>query len=137
MKKAAALAGALSLPMLALAQTVESILQRVAGIINVLTVIVVAIALLYFLWGLSQYILKAGEEKDKGRDMMIWGIIALFVMVSVWGLVRVLSNTFNVSSGGTTNIPGVIGGGFGGGTGGSVTVGGSGSSGGFWATFGL
>ncbi len=121
--------------MLALAQTVQSVLGTIGGIINIVTVIVVALALLAFLYGLLKYIFSlGGEEKGKGRELMVYGIIALFVMVSVWGLVRVLSNTFGVGAGGSPPIPGVIGGGFGG-TSGQVNVGVTGSSGGFWASF--
>ena len=40
--------------------------------------------------------------------MMIWGISALFVIVSIWGLVGILQGTFGVSGGGTTAIPGVL-----------------------------
>ena len=112
MKKVIGFMGALALPIVALAQTVESILYRISGIINILTIIVVALALLFFLWGLAKYILSGpGEAQDAGRNMMVWGIIALFVMVSVWGLVRVLSNTLGVGTGGTAPIPGVVGGG--------------------------
>jgi len=130
MKKAIGFIGAFSLPMIALAQTVESILSRIAGIINMLTIIVVALALLFFLWGLAKYIMSGpGEGQEAGRNMMIWGIIALFVMVSVWGLVRVLSNTLGVGAGGTAPVPGVVGG-FGGGGSGSGVSGGINISGG-------
>ena len=128
--------GAFSLPMIALAQTVETILQRVGGIINIITIIVVALALLFFLWGLALYIFSGpGEKRDEGRQTMVWGVVALFVMVSVWGLVRVLSNTFGVGAGGTAPIPGVVGtfGGTTGGSGTSVQV--QTGSGGFWANF--
>lgn len=137
MKKALTFAAALSLPMLALAQTVETVLQRIMGIINIATFIVVGLALLFFFWGLAKYILggPGSDDKGAGRNMMIWGIIALFVMVSVWGLVRVLSNTFGIGTGGSPAIPGVGGIGVGGGSGTNVNVGVQGSSGGFWASF--
>ena len=128
MKKTAAVLAAASLPMIALAQTVESILQRIAGIINILTIIVVALALLAFLWGLMSYLFGGAETKEVGRDRMIYGIIALFVMISVWGLVRVLNNTLGVGAGGSAPIPGVVGGQ---GGGGGFNVGG-GSGGGFF-----
>lgn len=59
-----------------------------------------AVALVLFIWGVVQFIQGAdNEEKRKtGRDFMIYGIIALFVMVSVWGLVNVLSNTFGIDT---------------------------------------
>lgn len=70
-----------------------------AVILNILgwvVLIIMSLALINFLWGVAQYILSAGDEAKKveGRNMMIYGIIALFVMVAVWGLVRVLRETF-------------------------------------------
>ncbi len=49
-----------------------------------------------FIWGVIQYVINAeNEEKRKnGKTFMIWGLIALFVMISLWGLVNVLTNTF-------------------------------------------
>lgn len=36
------------------------------------------------------------EKRKQGKQYMIWGIIALFVMVSIWGLVAILTNTFGI-----------------------------------------
>lgn len=66
------------------------------NLIDQALIVVVALALLFFLWGLMKFILNAdNEEKRKeGKSVMIWGIIALFVMISVWGIVGILVNTF-------------------------------------------
>lgn len=63
--------------------------------------LIFALALVMFIWGVVQYVINSSEEakKEKGRQFMIWGIIALTVMVSVWGLVRVLGDTFNIETG--------------------------------------
>jgi len=68
----------------------------ISSVVNPLIILVSSLALLYFLWGVSKYILHSGNEEKRGEgyQMMIYGVIALFVMVSVWGLVGVLSNTF-------------------------------------------
>jgi len=77
---------------------IEGILVTIGDLINLATPIVVALALLYFFWGLASYILKAGEDdgRKKARDTMIWGILALFVMVSVWGIINVVRDTFDI-----------------------------------------
>lgn len=65
-------------------------------VVKPLVALLIGLALLYFLWGIITYI-KGGDNEKKhseGRQMMIWGIIALFVMVSVWGLVSILTGTF-------------------------------------------
>ena len=94
-------------PAIALAQTIESALGRLQNIIGLLTPMAVAIALLFFFYGLAKYILNAGDEDKKkaGRSIMVWGVIALFVMVSVWGLVRIIGQTFGVTKGGSITVP--------------------------------
>jgi hypothetical protein len=94
----------LALPIVVFAQVgkgvtiLEDVADSIGTLINTLTPIVVALALLYFFWGLAQYILKADdpEAKEKGKHIMVRGIIALFVMVSIWGIIRVLQTTFGV-----------------------------------------
>lgn len=58
----------------------------------------VTLAVVGFIWGVIQYFLNPdNEEKRKaGKSFIIWGLIALFVIVSVWGLVNVFSNTFGL-----------------------------------------
>jgi hypothetical protein len=63
-----------------------------SGIIPLL----ISIGLIIFLAGVVKFV-SAGDNEEKrqgGRQMMIFGIIALFVMVGVWGFVNILSNTF-------------------------------------------
>jgi len=90
----------LLLPSLALAQnpnkTVGNILKEFQDILNLLIPIIIGIGLLFFLIGIVNYV-TAGEDEEKqkqARNMMLYGIVALFVMVAVWGLVSVLGQTF-------------------------------------------
>ncbi|MEX0935107.1 MAG: pilin [Candidatus Paceibacterota bacterium] len=80
--------------------TIEGIFFWIQDIINLLVPIIIAAAVLLFLWGVLRYILKSGEpeERKKAQQTMIWGIIGIFVMVSVWGIVNILVNTFNLDS---------------------------------------
>lgn len=60
--------------------------------------LIFALAVAMFVWGVVQYVISAGneEQKEKGRQYMLWGIIALAVMVSVWGIVRIVGGTFGI-----------------------------------------
>ena len=51
-------------------------------------------ALLAFFWGLAKYIFHSNDEEKKaeGKNIMIWGIVALFVMASVWGIVKFIGD---------------------------------------------
>lgn len=103
MKKTLSLAGTFALPALALAATFNSIVAQVQDLLNLLIPILITLAVIYFFWGLANYILNAGdtEKKEEGRNIMIWGIVALFVMVSIWGLVGLIGSTFGIQQGGT------------------------------------
>jgi len=89
--------GTTLLPVFAFAQQdVGGVFIKIGAILNIIVPIVMTLALLYFFWGLATYILGAGDEEKRktGRGIMIWGVVALFVMASVWGLTRLLGNTF-------------------------------------------
>jgi hypothetical protein len=64
-----------------------------------------SLCLLYFFWGIAQYIRTgAGSEKDagEGRSRMIYGVVALFVVFSIWGIIRFISSEFSLPSVGDT-----------------------------------
>lgn len=54
--------------------------------------LIIGIAMLLFLWGIARFMFSGGDEKVLAdtKRLMVWGIIALFFMVSVWGIVKVL-----------------------------------------------
>ncbi|OHA94715.1 MAG: hypothetical protein A3C62_00100 [Candidatus Zambryskibacteria bacterium RIFCSPHIGHO2_02_FULL_39_16] len=59
-------------------------------LIQVALPVVVGFALLAFFWGLAKFIFRVGgDEKavEEGKNLMIWGVIALFVMISIWGII--------------------------------------------------
>lgn len=63
--------------------------------------LIFALALASFVWGVVQFfIINSGEEakREQGRQFMLWGIIALTVMVCVWGLVAIVGRTFNIEN---------------------------------------
>ncbi|MDD2935054.1 MAG: hypothetical protein PHX25_01115 [Candidatus Pacebacteria bacterium] len=97
MKKFLVLGGAsLLAPAIVLAADFTTILQKVEDIIGLIVPIVISLAVIYFLYGLVGFITKAGADQKTARDQMIWGIIILFVMVSIWGLVALIQNTFGI-----------------------------------------
>jgi hypothetical protein len=87
----------------------DDVLATVSNLIGLVVPILIALAVVFFFYGLATYILKAGEEKSKGLNIMIWGIIAIFVMVSVWGLVRLVQGTFGIDENQRAIVPQVPG----------------------------
>ena len=64
-----------------------------------------AIAFLAFVLGVARFIKAAGNEKEvkDSKNLLIWGIIGLFVMVTIWGIIAFLQGEFGF--GGGTFIP--------------------------------
>ena len=77
--------------------------------------LVFSLALLVFFWGVVKYIWSSGDDKNEGKKIMIWGIVALFVMASVWGLVAFIQTELFGSSNPTNITIPTIGGGSSGG----------------------
>ena len=56
---------------------------------NIIVPVLFAVAFIVFLWGAFEtFILGAQEEetKTRGKNLMLWGLIGFFVMISIWGL---------------------------------------------------
>jgi hypothetical protein len=113
MKKAIIVLGAFALPLVSFA-AVNNISDVGSLIINTINNVIVpvlfAVAFIVFLWGaFTTFILGAsdGGAKEKGKDLMLWGLIGFFVMVSIWGLVNLLTNTAGLgnNSGPTGGTP--------------------------------
>lgn len=105
MKKAIVILGALAMPLMVSAQQVVVILSRFRQILDLLIPIFITIAVLFFFWGLIEYIKGGPEDKDKGKFYMIWAVIALFVMVSIFGIIGLIGNTFDIRQGQTIILP--------------------------------
>ncbi len=54
-----------------------------------------ALALLYFLYGLSEFLRNQDNEEAQsvGKQHMVWGIIGLFLMFAVFGILNMIENT--------------------------------------------
>ncbi len=65
-----------------------------------------ALAFLLFLWGMFKFFFVSGassEGKEQGKNLMLWGVIAFVVMVSIWGLVNLVAT--GLGFGGATAPP--------------------------------
>ena len=113
MKKAALISlGVLALPLVALAQTpdlapLQIFIINVGRIVGMLVPILIGAALIVFFWGLVVYLFK--QDHKAGRQLMLWGLITLFVMVAVWGIVRLGASALGVQLGGNAPAPGIPG----------------------------
>ena len=107
MKKRLIVLSSLALPVFALAQTntcsyqtgISQVICTIGGILNTLIPILIVLGVVYFVWGVITYMIGSDEEaKKKGRDRIIFGIIGLVVIVGMWGLVHIVTSTFNLNN---------------------------------------
>jgi len=91
--------------------TIGAYLQSIIGFINVVLIpFIFAIAFIVFIWGVFQYFIAGGaneEKREQGKQLVMWGIIGFVVMVSVWGIINLFTNTlgFNDTRGNTPSLP--------------------------------
>ncbi len=86
-------------------ENTQGLLDSTFTMVQTLTVLAVALALLFFFWGLAQFILKSGDaaSHEEGKNKMVWGVIALFVMVSIWGIVGFIQSELGVGGSGLSS----------------------------------
>jgi len=65
-------------------------------VIGYLIPIAFGLAVVFFFYGMLKFMMASGDEKAlaEGRQVMLWGIIAIFIGVSVWGIVALFSQIF-------------------------------------------
>lgn len=64
-------------------------------IINPIIIFLFALAVVYFIYGLMKYLLSPDNEevRQSSKSHMLWGVIGMFIMVAVFGIMTLLLNT--------------------------------------------
>ena len=81
-------------------KTILDIAIRVKCIIGAIVIPgIFTLAFVVFLWGVFKFI-RSSEQKDKqeSKQFIFMGLIGLFVMVSVWGIIKILNTTLGINS---------------------------------------
>ncbi len=82
-------------------QGINDIFVAVGGLIKLASPMAFALCLLYFFYGIATYILRAGDEKKakEGKSIMVYGTIAMFVVVSIFGIIRFIGEQLGIDTG--------------------------------------
>ncbi len=80
------------------------------GVVRSTGYMMFTLAVVAFFWGIVQFIWSArqgsdGKENTKGKQFMLWGLIALFVMFSVWGIIKFAQGVFKIQGDNTIIVP--------------------------------
>ena len=90
-----------STPIIRLIEATNDILAR-------LVPIAIGLAVLGFFWFLLSFIFKGKDEpaeQVKARAGMGYSILAIFLMVSIWGVIGLIGNVLGIGGGGSYNYP--------------------------------
>ena len=88
----------------------KSLVNIFLGLINPLLLVLAGLSLLVFFIGLVAFIFQSGDVKahEEGKARMKWGLVGLFVMVSLWGLIQLIYGNFFTGSIGFPLLPGGV-----------------------------
>lgn len=88
---------------------IDNIIDGTLTIVDILVPMVVTAGLIVFFWGVIKFISQADDPRarEQGKMLMIWGIIGLFVMVSIFGIIAIINNLFFIDQGGSGAAPGI------------------------------
>ena len=71
-----------------------------AAVLDPLIFLLFAVATIVFAWGMIKFIVGAEDPttRKEGKDAILWGVVGMFIMMGVYGIIRVVLNTFNIPS---------------------------------------
>lgn len=77
-------------------QAIDRLIGKISeNILNPLVLLFAGIAMVYFLWGVFEFIrdYDNADARSKGTQHMLWGIIGMFIMFSVFGIMNLIAST--------------------------------------------
>jgi len=80
--------------------TIEQFLGNIViHILQPLVGLMFVVALVIFFWGIVQFIgtSNTDEGRETGKRNLVWGIVGILIMVSVYGIISILLGTFGIS----------------------------------------
>jgi hypothetical protein len=103
MKKifAASMAGvAWAIPLMAFAQakTLKTLIDQVTTYFNYFLVLMMGFAIVMFVWYVIKYFIRTTEDHKEAGLYVMYSVIGFFVILSMWGIVNILQNTFGLQN---------------------------------------
>lgn len=78
----------------------EELLQRIITyVVDPAIRVVFTLGLFLFFWGIIEFLwgLKEGHVNDEGKKHMVYGLVGMLIMVSVYGIIAFIVNTFQLN----------------------------------------
>jgi uncharacterized membrane protein len=72
---------------------------NITAFLKTLVPILVSAALLVFFWGLAEYVFSAaGDVKEGSKQKMLWGVIGIFTITSIWAITNFITASIGIAS---------------------------------------
>lgn len=83
-------------------RTFRELANQTVTVLSSATVTLVLLGLVIYIWGIASNMIKLGQGEGAAyKAYILWGVIILFVMVSIWGILGILRDTvFSGDAGG-------------------------------------
>ena len=80
-------------------ENVNTLLNDFGKLIYKAVPITFALALLFFFYGIAKFIYSAGDvgAKAEGKSIMVYGVIAIAVMASIWGIIHFIGTELRIN----------------------------------------
>lgn len=87
---------------------IKGLITSSIDIINLLIPVVFGLAILFFFWGVAQFILHSDQEdaREDGKQRMLWGVVALFVIASIYGILGFIGDSIGIKPSSSLNTSG-------------------------------
>ena len=79
---------------------ISGVVDKLGDLLGVVYTLILAAIGVAFAWGVLKFVFKSGTDQEEGKSMMIWSLVAITILASVYGIVKIFQETVGV---GTTN----------------------------------
>lgn len=88
-------------------QSIIQLITDIRSVLNLVIYIMFALLIIYFIWGVVQYVSAGGDEEKlkNGKKHMLWGIIGIAVVGAVFGIAQWLYTAFGITPAGSVTVP--------------------------------
>ncbi len=89
---------AVSFPLIAFAetQTLKTLILTIVSYFSAILALLMGLAVVMFVFYVIKYFMQPAENRTEAWQYVLWSLIGFFIIFSMWGLVSLITNTFNL-----------------------------------------